>query len=159
MDYAWAAGIFEGEGCIYGGTQQGGKYPAPVVVVKMTDRDIVERLTEVLPFGSFYAIPKWEAGRKQPFQWRATGFTSLERFAEVIGPWLGERRTEKLNEVLAMKRVKEYGPDCASPSRGGRKRHYRRGEKACRRCSELANIENAEYRAKVRAMRVGGVAP
>ena len=102
-NYAWAAGVFEGEGCISVQRNTVG-HLTPVMVVKMTDKDVVERLFEVMGRGSVYTYKKTygEGARRIPYQWRITGWDNLHWFAETIGPFLGERRTERLNEVLAM---------------------------------------------------------
>lgn len=95
-DLAWAAGLFEGEGTV---TRSDG---VPRLALKMIDFDIVRHFGEVVGFGRTfgpYGPYKQDDGHKrQPFLvWIATGDGGLA-VAELLRPWLGQRRIEQIEE-------------------------------------------------------------
>jgi hypothetical protein len=91
-DVIWAAGLFEGEGCI---ALQGRSL---IVKLAMTDADIIERAFEVWGVGSVNAL-KLIPNHKQAYRWQANGG---EAYAVLIAmlPWLGSRRKEKARESM-----------------------------------------------------------
>ncbi len=92
IDIGWLAGIVEGEGCItWNGT--------PRVVVKMTDKDAVDR------FGRLLDSPVHPERRRTPSG--KTMWSSAACGQKAIGlcmtlyPQLGERRKQKIRSILA----------------------------------------------------------
>lgn len=79
-------------------------YRYPKIVVNMTDRDIIDRVSAM--FGtSTYLMPKvlHPRGRKQAYRAQVGGTRAAE-WMEILRPWMGERRTQRIDEVL-----REYG--------------------------------------------------
>jgi hypothetical protein len=98
---AWFAGLFEGEGNIAiaknGGTR---------LTIRMTDRDIIERVAELFPVQSIQVVvPKpARAGYSQPktqYAWRVSDPARVREILQLILPWLGQRRSAAAREVLA----------------------------------------------------------
>lgn len=91
---AWAAGLFEGEGCICSG-----QYPGLRLV--MTDRDRVEKFAEVVGRGtvSAFSARSRESHWKQAWRWQVVGPDDPQAVIVSLGPWLGPRRLERWNEV------------------------------------------------------------
>jgi hypothetical protein len=85
-DFAWAAGLFEGEGCITY-TQK-----APVLRMNMTDRDVLERFASVM--GSHITGPYTSRtkGGKPFYQWHLGGIRQTQAALRKLWPYLGERR-------------------------------------------------------------------
>lgn len=110
-EVAWLAGLLEGEGSFWmitsrDGGQYGGhkRYRYPKIVVNMTDRDVIDRVSAM--FGnSTYKMPPARNYPDRKQQWRAqiSGVGAAEWMRRLY-PWLGERRRAKIDEVLA-----EYG--------------------------------------------------
>jgi len=101
VDLAWAAGIFEGEGCIY--QYRGRGYQYPRLKVGMTDEDIVRRFHEIVGCGSvtrFNSPAHEKRGNKPVWVWTAGRTEDVARVAGMLWPWLGERRRAKAVEVL-----------------------------------------------------------
>lgn len=97
LEIAWLAGIIEGEGCI---RLCNGKYNHPRILVKMTDRDVVERV-HTLMGGGFRECSRPDAKPHWKRQWVAD--VTGKRAAGVlytIYTFLGERRRAKAKEVL-----------------------------------------------------------
>ena len=96
-DLAWAAGLFEGEGCF------SRTHGVPVANLGMTDNDIVLRFRDVVGFGSIYEInnsrknPRWSDG----LQWSSTNFAHTQQTVAMFWPWLGTRRRARAHELLA----------------------------------------------------------
>lgn len=106
-EIAWLAGLLEGEGsfamirsCV------GGKvYRYPKIVVNMTDRDVIERVADLFG-GSVYDIPRYIEGRKLQYRAQITG-SGAAQWMNDLYPWLGDRRRERIDAVLAEYRAQE----------------------------------------------------
>jgi hypothetical protein len=91
-EIAWAAGLFEGEGCFaWTGT--------PSVILGMTDRDIVERFAAIVGFGLLYEEPR-RPPEQTLYRWRANGFENVQAVLAMLWQWLGPRRRARAVEVL-----------------------------------------------------------
>lgn len=100
---AWAAGLFEGEGCIYSSGPP--KRSQRSLIIAMTDRDVVERFHRIVGVGRMIERPKtgvsWQAHWKTQFEWRVGNWPDILMLATEFRPWLGARRIAKLDELLA----------------------------------------------------------
>lgn len=99
IDVAWLAGLFEGEGSvgIYDGKAR--------MTIRMTDRDVIERVHGFFPYNSIQVVnPKpVRAEYNQPktqYAWRLSRREHITTVLELILPFLGERRSAKAREVL-----------------------------------------------------------
>ncbi len=99
-DIAWAAGLFEGEGCFHARRTTAGWRTHLEMTVAMTDRDVLERLRTVVGVGTVTVrTPRpLKAHWKTQYIWRISGKKALE-VAEALEPYLGERRAAKLREI------------------------------------------------------------
>lgn len=101
VELAWAAGLFEGEGTVAPKRGKGSlhRYQAAII---MTDEDVLKRFGTVIGIGKVYgpyqpvnprALPVW--------RWTTTKVGEISALFELIGPWLGERRTKAFTHALA----------------------------------------------------------
>jgi hypothetical protein len=74
-------------------------YHYPLVALNMTDRDVVERAS-LLFETSVYANRPYGVSKLPGFRVVATGQNAAE-IMQAILPFMGRRRSEKINEVLA----------------------------------------------------------
>lgn len=152
-EIAWAAGIFEGEGCIYQGTGVG-------LVINMTDKDVLERFAAIVGVGRIRGpIAGQKANHKSFWEWRVGRQADREAVLLAFMPWLGQRRRDKAERMLAMPRA-TYGKSWITHCSAG---HPLEGPDAelkvwineqgrLRRRCNVCNRENqARYRARVRA--------
>jgi hypothetical protein len=101
-EIAWAAGLFEGEGCIYMVQQKAKVLRSIRLSVLMTDRDIVQRFRDVVDCGSVSGERRFGREHHKPtYVWLICNRRDVERILLDFLPWLGERRTAKANEALA----------------------------------------------------------
>jgi hypothetical protein len=101
---AWAAGLFEGEGCFSGQAHVNGVVGRRSVraQVKMSDRDRVELFASIVDVGRVHACkPSPFASHKPVFQWRVTSFEEVQHVVAILWPWLGPRRRARAAEVLS----------------------------------------------------------
>ncbi len=104
LEIAWAAGLFEGEGCWNVYTRKSGKLQVQARLT-MTDRDVVERFASIIGCGSTRAshTPSARARGDKPLtEWYVY---EAERVREVIRlflPYLGDRRRARAEEVLRL---------------------------------------------------------
>ena len=94
---AWAAGLFEGEGCI-----SHNRHGKPKLAMEMTDLDVLERFARVVGFGQ--ARPKGRADRpahyRPIFYWQATARAEVRLILAMLLPQLGNRRAYKALNAL-----------------------------------------------------------
>ncbi len=112
LNLAWAAGLFEGEGCItHNGKQD--RILTPKLVLCMTDKDSVERFLDIVKSGrilvrkrSELSVDKISRKSKIPYEWRVTGHKECITILRLIWPGLGLRRKARALEL--------YGDICNS---------------------------------------------
>jgi hypothetical protein len=97
-ELAWAAGLFEGEGCFSAGSPYGQK-----AQLAMTDEDVVRRFHRVVGFGNVHEYTQKVPDRKPMFWWRAHSFENFQALVAMLWPWLGERRRERAIVILTRK--------------------------------------------------------
>jgi hypothetical protein len=110
-DQIWAAGLFEGEGCISTSCKSGKVYM--MLQLATSDEDIMDRF--VTAIGGFGTVKVEEPGKnphqKKPiYRWRVQNMTHIEHVLEILNPWLGERRMARLVEVQNMLTPVVVGP-------------------------------------------------
>lgn len=100
IDAAWAAGIYEGEGCIVPIVGTTGRMQVQLNVGS-TDLDVLEKLLSVTGFGRITG-PYLRDDRKPKWCWRAHGWETAKTIFAAFEPHLCSRRTKRYLEVLAM---------------------------------------------------------
>lgn len=106
IDVAWAAGLFEGEGCLYEvhPTKQTLVYLG--LTIEMTDPPILERFLAVLQANDVATTTRitsrWRGNVKHSRNYaiKVTG-TQAEAAYSLMHPHLGERRRAKADAILA----------------------------------------------------------
>ena len=96
----WAAGIYEGEGCLTF-NKSGGNW---CMKVKMTDRDVVENFIRTVNFiGRYYPnkrYPSMKKDDKTNFIWELNRKDHIFELIMLFYPVVCERRQEKMREFL-----------------------------------------------------------
>jgi hypothetical protein len=98
-EIAWAAGLFEGEGCLT--RRRGGD---PVARLVSTDEETPLRFCEILQVGRVYGPYRQDQRRKPFWAWIANGWDAYDTVV-LLGPWLGERRRERARELFGSRCV------------------------------------------------------
>lgn len=101
----WAAGVFEGEGCIVCyklGSRKDSRRTA--LAITMSDEDVVKRVFEIFDVGSFRG-PKLQKGKKPLWTWEVQNMQGCHQVLKQILPFLGKRRTEKA--LFMLKEIEE----------------------------------------------------
>jgi hypothetical protein len=102
-EVAWAAGLFEGEGCISVYQREYGAKIQPQIRLGMTDADVVARFARIVGCGSVTVShgPKHQANGWKPLhQWVVYEAEKVRTVLNLLMPYLGERRSAKAREVL-----------------------------------------------------------
>ncbi len=97
-DLAWAAGLFEGEGCIY--MHPNHTVPTVRVEVTSTDLDVLEHFQQVVGFGTISPHVRAKPHHKLPYKWRGSGHERSQALVAMFWPWLGPRRRGRAAELL-----------------------------------------------------------
>jgi hypothetical protein len=105
-EIAWAAGIFEGEGCM-SLADGAGRPHRWRLKVSMADEDVVRRLHDTVGIGRVNGpynsrrLKKDGTPVKPQWNWEAgPGFEKVQFVLVMFWPWLGARRKQKVREVL-----------------------------------------------------------
>lgn len=95
-EVAWVAGILEGEGT-FGFTDT----YSPFIQIAMTDLDIIERVNNLLSNGesNILVIDGVTSNHKTQYKIKLHGEYSIN-WMKLILPFMGNRRTEKINEIF-----------------------------------------------------------
>jgi hypothetical protein len=104
-EIAWAAGLFEGEGCFSIATFRS-KYQYPRATIFSTDLDILERFAKIVKVGHLNSKPEkrqrkdgWK--RKPQYRWTASSVKDVEVIVDLFDPWLGPRRLQQVRDSFA----------------------------------------------------------
>ena len=100
-DVAWAAGLFEGEGCISNDKK---KYRR--LSINMTDEDVMKRFVRIVAYGNLKGphLPRKSEnpnGKYKPFwQWGVGKRSEVLRILKMFIPYFGKRRSQKAIEAI-----------------------------------------------------------
>lgn len=101
VELAWAAGLFEGEGTVTPKRGKGSAHRYQAAII-MTDEDVLRRFASIVGIGRFYGPYQPTNPRALPiWRWMTTKHAEIQALFELIGPWLGERRTKAFVNALA----------------------------------------------------------
>jgi hypothetical protein len=98
IEIAWAAGLFEGEGCFTAQGQARGKYYG-VAKLSMVDAQIVERFAAIVQVGHLTWRPA-SPGRQRQRVWTAASFEDFQAVAHLLWPHLSTRRRVRAGQIL-----------------------------------------------------------
>lgn len=98
-ELAWAAGLFEGEGCITQ-TRRSTGYAAPRLQMSMADIDVVRRFALTVGVGSLHWITPRRLHHSEQLLWSVTRFEHVQAVLAMFWPWLGDRRRARARQVL-----------------------------------------------------------
>jgi hypothetical protein len=107
IDIAWAAGLFEGEGTVWLHTYRGDEV-AWRVGLTTCDEDVIRRFAQIIGVGKVYGPYTHKNGRdgrrrdhhKIYYRWQAGTREDVRYVANMLLPYLGERRAAKIHEAL-----------------------------------------------------------
>lgn len=141
---AWAAGLFEGEGCFFlmRPKRKNGRgfYEYPSASLKMTDEDVVRCFHKIVGFGAVSFVNRKKAGYKDAWCWYCYGFKHTGKLFEMLAPFLGTRRLAAGKKVLAVPKTPRvllgHGTESC----------YQRGCK-CRLCKRAHSDKATTWRA------------
>ncbi len=96
---AWAAGLFEGEGCVYKTANSSGSFYICLSLCS-TDLDVVTRFFKIVGSGRMYGPyqPRY-LNAKLKYDWRSTRRDDTEKILNLLIPYLGERRLDRIREL------------------------------------------------------------
>lgn len=137
IEIAWISGIIEGEGCISFHTNM----PNSVCLsVRMTDRDVIEKLHKITGVGNFYVsnTPSTQLNNWKPsYQWSVSDRNSVVKMLEEIRPHMGARRGEKIDEALQrLQKNRGVNLPIEHGTRRGYKKELLRGVDPCTPCRD-----------------------
>ena len=98
VDLAWAAGLIGGEGCF---TIHSKKHP--YLLLDTTDKDVVEKLYSIFPFGNIRGPYKHKTRPDYKDRWRFDAYGPKARNIMLyIYPYMCSRRKKKISELMEL---------------------------------------------------------
>lgn len=103
IDWAWAAGLFEGEGCITLDQSRRWKRTGTVrtLALGMCDEDVVRRFHSVVGAGTVRKRVPTNPRHSPTWIWTSHTWADIERILTQFLPYLGQRRRARAGEMLA----------------------------------------------------------
>ena len=99
-DIVWAAGLFEGEGCILTDSSQPN---ARGIRMTMTDQDVMKRFVRIIGYGKCngpYRRPGSKEHWLSEYHCKITRRSEVLRILKMFLPYFGERRYAKAMEAI-----------------------------------------------------------
>lgn len=143
---AWAAGLFEGEGCIAVSRRANKLHDQWSLVLASTDLDVLKRLQTVVGMGNITG-PLGRSDHKPYWTWRVTRREHVYALLVAIYPWLLQRRQDRALECLAAINKQGYGVRrCAQGHLWNRASVVRRpyggrSRRVCKACLDEGRVE------------------
>jgi hypothetical protein len=107
LDYAWAAGILEGEGCfsIFQRKTATHNHKSLAIHCEMADEDVIRKLHAVFEVGTVNVRENTKGRvdkrpRKKTWIWSVQNHAGILKVCGFILPYMGKRRTEKIEELV-----------------------------------------------------------
>jgi hypothetical protein len=98
-EIAWAAGLFEGEGCV---TEVKGRF---TLALKNTDEEVVRRFDAIIGLGRVYGPYKnseCDGHKRKPFwAWAASGEDAFDAM-QMLALWLSKRRLQRALQLTGL---------------------------------------------------------
>lgn len=148
-DVAWAAGLFEGEGCFTTGKNTSKNSLTGRCTLSMTDEDIVRKFHSIVKVGT---IRKREfENKKDAWIWTTQGFEKFQYIVALFWSFLGERRKSRATEILNLLKIrfdsKKHFCKNGHPKIEENIYLYK-GQKHCRLCRNIASLKSYSKRSK-----------
>lgn len=145
---AWVAGLLEGEGCFY---MILSPHPRVQVRCSMTDEDVIRRLHSLTGRGRVRGpfLTKAFPSAKPQWLWTLGRNDGLEDFLRELLPYMGERRSAKIAEILT---AFEAWPARRGP-RHGTRQMYEKHKCRCESCRASNAARGVTQRARRRSVQ------
>lgn len=99
---AWAAGLFEGEGCFTACRARRGPRQYMRASLAMTDEDVVRDFAAAVGVGRVNGPYRTTENRKPQWRWDLHGYGACQAFVQALMPWLGDRRLVQAANCFAV---------------------------------------------------------
>ena len=113
LERAWAAGFWDGEGCVslsYRGKYQ---YPRSVLQVAQVHREPLERFQAAIGFGNILGPYPARGPKSQDYYiWRVEGNTHLQAFKSIVYPYLCSIKKKQIDKCLEAREKFETTATC-----------------------------------------------
>lgn len=148
-DYAWAAGFWDGEGCVSLTYRQFSKntprIPRIVVQIAQVDRRVLDRFQQIVGYGNVLGpYEQVNKNAKDYYVWRVEGVLHLAKIRDMLSPYLSEIKLKQMNDALKARQDWENTATCFV--HGDRLVVTTRGTWRCTKCLSEAGVKAAEAR-------------
>lgn len=144
---AWLTGLYEGEGNVTIAKNGGVR-----IQIRMTDRDVIDRLHAIFPCIRIQIVPGQRANWKTQYAWRISKPETVRLILELMLPLLGVRRAADARKALEHLRTRPgvawqaKKTHCAQGHEYTPENTYRHPYRNERHCRECGRVWQREYR-------------
>jgi hypothetical protein len=104
IDLAWLAGLLEGEGSFMVHRDPATETQRARIIIRiavhMTDRDVVERVRDIVGLGTVLRRPPGKPHHKETFRWAISAKAPTLKLMRLLRPHMGERRVAQIDACL-----------------------------------------------------------
>lgn len=111
-DICWMAGLFEGEGTVSIVDSKRNGQPYARVALGMTDLDVIEKLYKISGIGGVEHRKIRPNRTKRMYYWRLNKREEIKLFLSSIKPYMGERRSLRIQEALDLIKEQQTPKTC-----------------------------------------------
>lgn len=100
LEVAWAAGLWEGEGCF--SLSRVRNRVQPQAVISSVDEDVIVKFHKIVEFGAVRVREPIEgrSAKQVAYVWSTSSIGNFKRLVLMFWPYLGERRRARALEVM-----------------------------------------------------------
>lgn len=143
-EYAWAAGFWDGEGCVSLTFRGPSNTPRVVAQVAQVDREVLDKFSRIMGVGNVLGPYPARHENSQPyFCWRVEGAPHLRQIRDKLCQYLGSIKLEQIDNALQVRKNWEESACC---EKGHRLSLSPRGHWRCEPCQSERGKANAAAR-------------
>lgn len=143
-NYSWAAGFWDGEGCVSLSYRGAHRIPRIVLQVAQVDREVLDKFQSIMEVGNVLGPYPARNSNSQPYHvWRVEGVPHLSSFKTKLEPYLGTQKKNQIEAALAARADWELNGKC---SLGHRLSQSAKGHWRCATCQSEQGKRNATAR-------------
>lgn len=160
IEHAWAAGFWDGEGCVSVARRSNTNRPRIVAEVAQVHPEVLHRFKRAVGFGKVYGPYEQKNPNAQPFYvWRVESAQDVNNLRLILFQYLSSVKKAQLDKAVAARLLWENNPTCKSGhslTKGKADKYYcrecvsangranalpERTEKKCGRCDTIKALE------------------
>ena len=115
IEHVWAAGFWDGEGCVSIAVRNNTANPRIVAEISQVNREVLDRFASAVGFGSVIGPYSQKNPNARDFYcWRVEGASNVELLRSRIYDYIGTIKKSQMDDALSVRTAWESDPRCRS---------------------------------------------